>query len=449
MASSKRAFSLTSGAVAAAGVALVAYVLVGLGKQPAPASHMHDLSQPAALPLFVGQQLLGAALGSAARRLQNPMQVVFADTMGFGRTAMVYTACRLDLSSLLGNEGRSTAALAAAARANEAYLFRLLRALAAAGYYQLEPGTQLWWNTALSSLLRRDHPNYACAFVSHVMEDTWMPWRQLHHVVGDAAGAYDAFKAENHGLSIWEHFRANNAQGVQFNEAMTAVDHLGEQHRPGTRRTRLLPRRRSLTAPLSGTLTRLPSTSGWYATVHDYKWGQHKRVIDVGGSLGSLLARVMDANPSVEGVVFDLPEVVRETERVWARKHPHLLSRATFVPGSFFDADTIPRAKDGDAYMMRVVLHDVSGRRRSDPSQTRAFHRRTTTVASPVDTRTQTHSPAPRPTPRCSGTMPTAPRFSATCAAPWGPPPLASRSWSRSWRTAWIPSPPAGSWTST
>lgn len=30
----------------------------------------------------------------------------------------------------------------------------------------------------------------------------------------------------------------------------------------------------------------------------------------------------------------------------------------TWVAGSFFEPDTIPRVEDGDAYYLRIILHD-------------------------------------------------------------------------------------------
>lgn len=102
---------------------------------------------------------------------------------------------------------------------------------------------------------------------------------------------------------------------------------------------------------LAQAMTAIDAT-GWYAQVHDYGWGRHKRVIDVGGSLGSLTAKLLTAYPHMQGVVFDLPATIDKARAVWATEHKALLPRATLVSGSFFDAATIPKAHDGDAYLM-------------------------------------------------------------------------------------------------
>jgi len=41
----------------------------------------------------------------------------------------------------------------------------------------------------------------------------------------------------------------------------------------------------------------------------DYKWNAYRRVIDIGGALGSVLGKVLQNNRGCEGVLFDQPEV--------------------------------------------------------------------------------------------------------------------------------------------
>ena len=98
------------------------------------------------------------------------VQVVFEDAMGFCRSQMLATACKLDVATILGDGGRNTSALALATHSDEGRLFRLMRALAAIGYFQLSDNS--WFNTALSSCLRENHPNYVCPMIGHLVEDS-------------------------------------------------------------------------------------------------------------------------------------------------------------------------------------------------------------------------------------------------------------------------------------
>jgi hypothetical protein len=75
-------------------------------------------------------------------------------------------------------------------------------------------------------------------------------------------------------------------------------------------------------------------------------------LIDVGGGTGELLAGVLAANPSLHGVLFDLPHVVEHALAVFA--HNAVADRAKAVGGSFFDS--VPAG--GDTYLLKTVIHD-------------------------------------------------------------------------------------------
>jgi hypothetical protein len=75
-------------------------------------------------------------------------------------------------------------------------------------------------------------------------------------------------------------------------------------------------------------------------------------VVDVGGGTGELLAAILAANPTLQGVLFDLPHVVAHAGSV--RDARHVGDRMQLVGGSFFD--TVPAG--GDTYLMKTVIHD-------------------------------------------------------------------------------------------
>jgi precorrin-6B methylase 2 len=77
-----------------------------------------------------------------------------------------------------------------------------------------------------------------------------------------------------------------------------------------------------------------------------------RRVVDVGGGAGGLLCAVLEANPHLEGIAFDLGNARPTAEKVFAERG--LADRASFVAGSFFD-DPLP---DADVYLMKNVIHD-------------------------------------------------------------------------------------------
>jgi O-methyltransferase domain len=74
--------------------------------------------------------------------------------------------------------------------------------------------------------------------------------------------------------------------------------------------------------------------------------------VDVGGASGDLLHDLMEVNPNLEGVVFDLPHVAPDALAAAARHG--LGDRLWVVPGDFFDS--VP--DKGDLYLLPYVLHD-------------------------------------------------------------------------------------------
>jgi hypothetical protein len=86
------------------------------------------------------------------------------------------------------------------------------------------------------------------------------------------------------------------------------------------------------------------------ATTYDFSW--MRRIVDVGGGRGTLLAGVLAAQTHLHGVVFDLPEGVAgaaETLRAAG-----VADRCTIDSGDFFVA--VPAG--GDGYLLANVLHD-------------------------------------------------------------------------------------------
>ena len=74
-------------------------------------------------------------------------------------------------------------------------------------------------------------------------------------------------------------------------------------------------------------------------------WRGDETVVDLGGGNGSLLTALLARMPGLRGIVFDLPETVRDESSFG--------DRLEFVAGSFFE--TAPPA---DVYILGTILHD-------------------------------------------------------------------------------------------
>jgi O-methyltransferase domain len=87
---------------------------------------------------------------------------------------------------------------------------------------------------------------------------------------------------------------------------------------------------------------------GWLGRLErldSVEWRGDETVVDVGGGDGSLLRALLERRPRLRGIVFDLPETVRDESSFG--------DRCTFVAGSFFDV--VPA---GDVFVLSTVLHD-------------------------------------------------------------------------------------------
>jgi SAM-dependent methyltransferase len=83
-----------------------------------------------------------------------------------------------------------------------------------------------------------------------------------------------------------------------------------------------------------------------------YDVSSFRRIVDVGGSHGTVLRRLLEAAPQAKGVLFDRPEVVARAQLQF--HGTELAERIEFVGGDFLAE--VPA--DGDLYVLREVLHN-------------------------------------------------------------------------------------------
>jgi O-methyltransferase len=193
---------------------------------------------------------------------------------------------------------RSVDELAAGSGADPDVLYRVLRALASDGIFvEVEP--RVFANTEESTALTEDGWNaFARLFGG--------PWLQAVAAL-DASG--QASFPRVFGDEFWSWFRDHPEERALFDRAM-------EQG-------------------WEGRIERLDSVG----------FRGDETVVDVGGGNGSLLRALLDRHPAMRGIVFDLPETVRDEAA--------FPERLAFVEGSFFEA--VP---PGDVHVLSTIIHD-------------------------------------------------------------------------------------------
>lgn len=176
-------------------------------------------------------------------------------------------------------------------------LKRLLRALASEGVFaEHEPG--VYGNTAASELLRTGWGEFA-----HLFGGAW------HRTVGELAADGEPAFPRTFGTDFWSWLAEHPEERASFDVAMEQ----GNERR----------------------VERLA----------DVDWHGDELVVDVGGGNGSLLGGLLRRHAGLRGIVFDLPETVRDEAA--------LGDRCTFVAGSFFES--VP---SGDVYVLSTIIHD-------------------------------------------------------------------------------------------
>jgi O-methyltransferase/methyltransferase family protein len=234
---------------------------------------------------------------------------------GYRRSQALYVAARLGIADVLGDGVKSSDELAEATHTHPATLRRLLRMLATLGVLE-EDGAGRFRSTPTGALLRRDVPGSLRAFALFMTgEEGWRAWGALLHSVQTGESAFDHLFGMN-AFDYYARFPERERSQVH-DEAMA-----------------------TFTAQSDAALQRA------------YDFTQFRTLVDVGGGNGALLAALLRAHPGLRGVLFDLPHVVAGATNVLAKAG--VADRCTVVPGSFFESVPI----DGDAYMMKRIIHD-------------------------------------------------------------------------------------------
>jgi hypothetical protein len=225
----------------------------------------------------------------------------------------VSTAAELNIADHMTGGAKTAEEIARSVPVHAPSLHRLMRALAMVGVF-VEHDGERFTLTPVGECLRSDVPGSQRSMAVMLGR----PWRmatlgELPHCVRTGEGAFSKIFGE--GVFGW--FAKHPEEGAIFNGAMT-----------------------SGSAPTSDGVAK------------SYDFSAFKRIAEIGGGHGLLLAAILRAHPTTQGVLFDLPHVAEGARRTL--EEAGVLARAEIVGGSFFDA--VPTGCD--AYVMKHIIHD-------------------------------------------------------------------------------------------
>jgi hypothetical protein len=243
----------------------------------------------------------------------SPSAALLQIITGYWASQAVAAAAQLGIADFLKDEPKSSEDLAPVVGADARALYRLLRALTSLGVC-VEDEQHRFSLTPRGACLQSDVPGSLRAVAICFGSEAFVrAWSHLSYSVQTGQPAFDhAF-----GMGLFAYLGQHPELRQPYNEAMTG-------------------------------LTRQRAA----AVVAAYDFSGLGKVVDVGGGQGELLSAVLKANPTVRGVLFDLPTTIEGAKPAIAAAG--LAGRCDLVAGDFFAA--VPSG--GDAYVLSAVIHD-------------------------------------------------------------------------------------------
>jgi hypothetical protein len=233
---------------------------------------------------------------------------------GYWVSQVVGTAAALALPDHIAEEPRSARELAARVGCDADALARLLRVCATIGIVRVDREGRFELAPLGRTLCSNVPGSMRALAIAQTSPGHWLPWGRLREAV--RTGERQTLSAL--GREIFDYYAQTPEEGAAFDGAM-----------------------HSLSALVALDVASVVDLSA------------ARRAVDVGGGEGSLVAELVRANPSLHGVLFDLPHVVaRARPALQARG---LADRIETLAGDFFQG--LPPA---DVYLLKQILHDWS-----------------------------------------------------------------------------------------
>lgn len=237
------------------------------------------------------------------------MEMIFAYTL----SRSIATAAQFGIADHLTDGAKTAEEIASTLKLHPRSLYRLLRALAGAGVFH-EDNEKRFSLTPLSETLLSDAPESLRGFTSFMADDSnFNTWAGLPYSVETGKPAFDHI----FGSPLFAWYQQHPAYGQKFDAAMTSM-----------------------------------SLGAGAAVLASYDFTGIKRLVDVGGGQGQLLAAILQKYPTMQGVLYDAAHVIATAQDTIAAHG--VAERCEIVGGDFFQS----APAGGDAYIMKHIIHD-------------------------------------------------------------------------------------------
>jgi len=243
-----------------------------------------------------------------------PAEILLQVATGHFVASALYGVLSAGIPDLLKSGSKSVAELSVLAGLHEGALYRVMRALSAAGLFRENPA-RTFSLTPVSEPLCRDAQN------SMRQMALWLTLPFHFEVYGEMCHSLrtgETVAEKLYGLPCFDYLAQNKEISDVFNDAMTEFS-----------------------------ASVIPAVLGAY----DFSWLSAKTLVDIAGGHGKVLTEILQKNPGARGILFDLEHVVKGAlPRIESQG---LSSRCAVAHGDFFQAVPL-----GDAYIMKNIIHD-------------------------------------------------------------------------------------------
>lgn len=236
---------------------------------------------------------------------------VLEQAMGFTFQASLRAAAVLGIADYLKDGEKTVDYLAKEVNVDSKKLFRVMRMLASRRIFK-ETNDNKFALTPEAEYLRSDAPQSLRSAVLMLTDETfWSPSGDLV----DSLRNESSFK-NLYGMSFYEYWskKENQRDGYDFHTGMSSMSAVEN-----------------------------------YFLVQAYDFPKNATVVDIAGGMGGLLLNVLRNNPTLQGILFDQPEILTRNRL----KELGDDSRWKTQPGSFFEA--CPTA---DIYLLKYITMD-------------------------------------------------------------------------------------------
>ncbi|HEU4769194.1 MAG TPA: methyltransferase [Pyrinomonadaceae bacterium] len=233
--------------------------------------------------------------------------------MGSLAAQTLYVVAKLGIADLLESGPKSVDDLAATTNTHAPSLYRVMRAVASLGVFTEQENRTFALNPTAQPLLS-NAPNSVRDMAIFMGEDWhWNVWGHTLYSVQTGKSAW----SQAHGDDVFEYFKTKPDEFAIFNRAMTSLTALSTK-----------------------------------AVIEGYDFAGVNKLVDIAGGHGRLLTEIVEANPTMQGVLFDMPQVIEGARQNVGKSSA--ADRVELVAGDFFAS--VPAG--GDVYIMKHIIHD-------------------------------------------------------------------------------------------